>query len=117
VRLLGHRNDIDLLMEAADLLVMPSRREGFPYVLLEALHRRLPVIATRVPGAVDVLPQPWMVAVEDTTSLAVLIRRALADPSQLRADFEAVWDRAHEELNLETMVRRTEAVYRKVLRG
>ncbi len=109
VRLLGQRDDIDVLMEAADLLVLPSRREGFPYVLLEALHHRLPVVATRVPGAVDVLPQPWLVPIEDAA--------ALSDPARLQTDFNAVWDRAHEELSLATMVQRTEAVYRKVLHG
>jgi glycosyltransferase involved in cell wall biosynthesis len=104
-------------MEAADLLVLPSRREGFPYVLLEALHHRLPVIATRVPGAVDVLPQAWLVAVEDAAALAGAVSRALSDPSRLQADFEALWDRAREELSLANMVQRTEAVYRKVLHG
>jgi glycosyltransferase involved in cell wall biosynthesis len=117
VRLLGQCDDIDVLMEAADLLVLPSRREGFPYVLLEALHHRLPVIATRVPGAVDVLPQAWLVAVEDAAALAGAVSRALSDPSRLQADFEPLWGRAREELSLATMVQRTEAVYRKVLHG
>jgi glycosyltransferase involved in cell wall biosynthesis len=117
VTLLGQRDDIDVLMEAADLLVLPSRREGFPYVLLEALHHRLPVVATRVPGAVDVLPQPWLVPIEDAAALAAAVNRALSDPARLQTDFAAVWVRAREELNLATMVQRTEAVYRKVLHG
>jgi glycosyltransferase involved in cell wall biosynthesis len=117
VRLLGQCDDIDVLMEAADLLVLPSRREGFPYVLLEALHHRLPVIATRVPGAVDVLPQAWLVAVEDAAALAGAVSRVLSDPSRLQADFAPLWDRTREELSLATMVQRTEAVYRKVLHG
>jgi glycosyltransferase involved in cell wall biosynthesis len=117
VTLLGQRDDIDVLMEAADLLVLPSRREGFPYVLLEALQRRLPVIATEVPGAVDVLPQPWLVPVEDAAALAAAISGALSAPARLQADFEALWHRAREDLGLATMVQRTEAVYRKVLHG
>jgi len=117
VRLLGQRDDIAVLMEAADLLVLPSRREGFPYVLLEALHHRLPVIATRVPGALDVVPQPWLVAVEDAAALAAAINRALSDASCLQADFQPLWQQAREELSLATMVRRTEALYQKVLHG
>ena len=117
VTLLGQRDDIDVLMEAADLLVLPSRREGFPYVLLEALHHRLPVVATRVPGAVDVLPQPWLVPIGDTAALAAAVSRALSDPARLQTDFNTVWDRAGEELSLASMVQRTEAVYRKVLHG
>jgi glycosyltransferase involved in cell wall biosynthesis len=117
VRLLGHRDDVDVLMAAADLLVLPSRREGFPYVLLEALHRRLPVIATRVPGAVDVLPPTWLVEVDDTGALNTALKRALADPARLRADFEAVWQQAREELSLSAMLRHTESLYHQVLRG
>ena len=103
--------------EAADLLVLPSRREGFPYVLLEALHHRLPVVATRVPGAVDVLPQPWLVPIEDAAALAAAVSRALSDPERLQADFEAVWVRTREQLSLANKVESTEAEYRKVLHG
>jgi glycosyltransferase involved in cell wall biosynthesis len=117
VKLLGQRDDIDVLMEAADLLVLSSRREGFPYVLLEALHRCLPVIATEVPGAVDVLPQPWLVPIEDAAALAAAVSRALSDPARLQADFAALWHRAREDLSLATMVQGTEALYRKVLHG
>ncbi len=117
VRLLGHRDDIGVLMEAAALLVLPSRREGFPYVLLEALHHRLPVIATRVPGAVDLLPQSWLVAAEDAAALAGTVSRGLSDPARLRADFETLWRDAGQALSLHTMVRRTEALYQRVLGG
>jgi glycosyltransferase involved in cell wall biosynthesis len=117
VKLLGQRDDIDALMQAADLLVLPSRREGFPYVLLEALHHRLPVVATRVPGAVDVLPQAWLVPVENAAALVAAVNRARSDPGRLLADFATVWQRAQEELSLATMVQRTEAVYRRVLHG
>jgi glycosyltransferase involved in cell wall biosynthesis len=115
VRLLGHRDDVDLLMEAADLLVMPSRKEGFPYVLLEALHHSLPVVATRVPGAVDLLPEGWLVAVDDEAALTAVLERALSAPAQLQQDFAPVWRYAQQELSLRAMVERTEALYRKVL--
>ncbi len=104
-------------MEAADLLVLPSRREGFPYVLLEALHHRLAVVATQVPGAQDVVPATWRVPADDAAALAAALQHALSDPVRLRADFEPVWRRAQRELTLQAMVQSTEAFYRKVLRG
>jgi glycosyltransferase involved in cell wall biosynthesis len=117
VRLLGQRADMDALLEAADLLVLPSRREGFPYVLIEALHHRRPVVATRVAGAVDVLPAHWLAPVEDARALHALLARALDAPDELRRDFEPVWQYAQRELSLPAMVEHTEAFYRKVLRG
>jgi len=44
--MLGGRDDVADLMCAADLLVQPSRREGFPGVLVEALALELPILTT-----------------------------------------------------------------------
>ncbi|MGD2075401.1 MAG: glycosyltransferase [Gammaproteobacteria bacterium] len=117
VRLVGHRDDVDVLMEAADLLVLPSRREGFPYVLLEALHHRLPIVATRVAGALDVLPSRWLVEAGAAAALGAAVNGALSDRASLRADFRGLWAEATEAFGLTTMVRRTESLYRRLLHG
>lgn len=49
VRLLGFRDDVADLMVAADVLVVPSRWEGLPGVLIEALALEAPIIATDIP--------------------------------------------------------------------
>lgn len=53
VRLAGEQWNTPPLYCAMDLLALPTYREGFPNVLLEAGAMRLPVVATRVPGCVD----------------------------------------------------------------
>ncbi|MBI5362915.1 MAG: glycosyltransferase [Planctomycetes bacterium] len=51
VRFLGWRDDVPSLMAACDLVLLPSRWEGLPYVVLEALAAGVPVVATPVDGA------------------------------------------------------------------
>lgn len=50
VRLLGLRQDIPRLLRTADALVLSSRMEGLPMVILEATATELPIVATRVGG-------------------------------------------------------------------
>ena len=50
VRLLGYREDVPDLMAAADIFVLPSRFEGLPMSVIEAMLTGLPVLATNVRG-------------------------------------------------------------------
>jgi glycosyltransferase involved in cell wall biosynthesis len=50
VRLLGLRDDVARLLAAADVFVQPSRSEGLPLAILEAMAAALPVVATAVGG-------------------------------------------------------------------
>jgi glycosyltransferase involved in cell wall biosynthesis len=51
IAFLGHRTDVDALYPLIDLVVIPSRSEGMPNVLLEAIRADVPVVSTAV-GAV-----------------------------------------------------------------
>ncbi len=55
VHLLGRRSDIAELMKTADLFVFPSRWEGMPNVILEAMAARLPIISYDVEGIDELL--------------------------------------------------------------
>lgn len=69
---------------AMDLLVLPTYREGFPNVLLEAAAMELPVVATRIPGCVDAVEDGvtgTLVPVKDVDELVTAIRRYLGDPA------------------------------------
>ena len=48
VTLCGERKNMKEIYEIIDCLVIPSKREGLPYALLEAMIRKIPVIATKV---------------------------------------------------------------------
>ncbi len=75
-------------ISGARALVFPSRWEGFPNAVLEAMERGLPVIGADV-GAVRTLVRDgetgYLVPPEDPGALAAALRRFLADPGQERA--------------------------------
>lgn len=114
VRLLGHRNDVPDWIKTADLVVISSQRESFSYVMAEALHLRRPMVATRVGGPAEILPQSWLVPVEDAASLGKRVQLALSERTQIERDFQPVWDFAARELTMESMVQKTRAFYERI---
>ena len=50
VSFLGYRNDLNVLLQVSDVFVMPSKREGLPTSVMEAMLYSLPVIATDIRG-------------------------------------------------------------------
>jgi glycosyltransferase involved in cell wall biosynthesis len=67
------------------LLVIPSRAESFPYIVIEAIAARVPVIASNVGGIPEVLPAGMMVNPGAADILAHRIEIALADPASIRS--------------------------------
>ena len=55
VRFLGPRRDVPAILAGLDFLILPSRWEGMPYIVLEAMASGVPVVATPVDGARDLL--------------------------------------------------------------
>ncbi|WP_158679946.1 sugar transferase [Deinococcus sp. NW-56] len=74
------------------LLILPTHREGFPTVALEAAAFGLPVVTTDATGARDAVQQGvtgWQVPVGDVQALATALSEALADPLEARRRGEA----------------------------
>lgn len=106
------------IMSSFDLFALPSSYEGMPYVLLEALRAKLPVIATAVGGVRSVIDhgvQGFIVAPGDRAAFALALR-TLASDSALRERMSQAATERVSEFTLSRMVAETLGVYRSALR-
>ena len=72
-------NAVAGFLRAADLFVLPSRTEGMPRAMIEAMAVGLPCLATPVGGVPELLPAEAQFAVDDVRGLATAIDRLAAD--------------------------------------
>jgi glycosyltransferase involved in cell wall biosynthesis len=79
----GFRTDLDAILPAADVVVLPSFTEGLPNVALEASAAGVPVVATAVGGTPEVVADGetgFLVPPGDPDALAAKLRELLTDP-------------------------------------
>lgn len=115
---LGRRDDVQDLLQAMDVWVMSSRREGLPVALLEAMASQLPIVATKVGGIPDAVEDgrsALLAPPEDPEALAAAIERIFNEPDlaarladQARRDVAARYGNS-------AVAERIEAIYREGL--
>ncbi|MFP4028318.1 MAG: glycosyltransferase [Candidatus Brocadiia bacterium] len=98
----GYSDSMPLYYAASDLVVMPSRAEGMPYVLLEAKAAGRPVVATLVTGMEEFVAHGkdgFLIPPEHPGALANTLQELLSSPERLkavgkaaRADFRECWE-------------------------
>jgi len=85
VRFIGARDDVPDLLVAADVFVLPSRWEGLPGAVIEAIALETPVVATDLPGVREVLGSELLrgtvVPIGDAQALARRISATVEDPA------------------------------------
>ncbi|WP_105972734.1 glycosyltransferase family 4 protein [Streptomyces geranii] len=83
VRLIGSRDDVSELLVAADLALLPSRWESRSVLAQEALHARVPLIATSVGGVPELVGDAAeLVPYGDAAALGRAVVRLLGDPER-----------------------------------
>jgi glycosyltransferase involved in cell wall biosynthesis len=112
------RNEVLELYREADVFALPTYREGFPNVVLEAMAAGLPVVATPVgaiPDAVRDGREGFLVPPRDVEALTRALD-ALAQSPELRAEMGSrARARASAVFSLEAVVEQLESVYRELL--
>ncbi len=115
----GFRADVPRLLDAADVVALPSLYEGMPLTVIEASAMARPIVATRVDGTPEVVVDGetgCLVPPADPAALARAISALLGDPARARALGEAARARARVRFDLARQVEATAGVYRDVVR-
>ncbi len=119
VNLPGHSDDVPELMRQATLLVLSSRWEGMPNVVLEAMANGLPVVATDVDGVRELVTPGrtgWLAPAQDPSSLAEAIAEALAGPERRAEIAKSAQTLVAESFTWESVLQQYEDVLLSMLR-
>lgn len=119
VRVLGLIPDARRYFTAFDIFALPSRYEGFPYVVLEAMAASIPIVSTRVSGSAELIDAEqigFVVPNEDDTTVFAEATAALAQDPEMRERMSRNCERAAERFSTTTMIQRTVDLYRRLLK-
>jgi glycosyltransferase involved in cell wall biosynthesis len=107
------------LLGTAQVLVLPSRHEGQPMAVLEAMARGLCIVATDVGGIPDLVDSRSgiLVPADDVAALAEALLTAVHDDDRRTRLGLAGWRRVKEEFDVTVVADRLDAVYRSCVDG
>lgn len=114
VILVGFREDIPELLRIMDVFVLPSREEGMPQSLLQALATERAVVASSVGGVPEVIrhgENGLLVPPQDPAALAHHVERLLRQPNQRKAMGQAGRQVVARDYSFESMLIKTEEMY------
>lgn len=112
------REEVLALYSEADVFVLPTWREGFPNVVLEAMGAALPVVATPVgaiPEAVRDGEEGFLVPVQDAVALTEALRRLIDDRELRLAMGRRARERAERVFSIDAVTQQLESVYRELI--
>ncbi len=118
VRFLGYLDNARSLFPAFDAFVLPSRTEGWPLSIMEAMAAGLPVVATRVGGIPELVQDGKngiLVEPGEVDRLHEALVTLVRDPVRARDWGQKAATHARERFHAQAMVSQVEAVYRGII--
>jgi glycosyltransferase involved in cell wall biosynthesis len=118
VELLGHRKDIAKLLKSSNIFCLPSRREGFGLVNLEAMMIPLPIVATSVGGIPEIVQNEktgLLVEPENSEALAKALIQLIGSSELRKKMAEAGFDRVTNHFDAKKMAEEYEKTYNSVI--
>ena len=119
VEFLPHQDAIRDILHGAHSMILPSRGEGMPNVILEGMSFELPVIASRVSGVVDIINDKVdgiLIPSEDPRALADAMKRIILEPELATRLGQQARQKVASEFSLESVADRYADLYEKLSR-
>lgn len=120
IHFLGKLDQVNEVLPAADLMLLPSEMESFGLAALEAMACEVPTIGTQVGGVPELIEDGvtgLLFPVGDTEAMAKGAIALLQNPDRLQAMAKAGRRRAQQTYCASKVIPRYEAFYEKMLRG
>ena len=120
IKFLGWQTDIAKIFSAIDILLLTSRWEGLPVVFLEAMASGIPIVATRVGGAAEVIENGKNGFLEDKGDYKKLAEQILllaGEPEKRRLFGVRAKERFREEFDISYMSAQTQALYNQLIQN
>jgi glycosyltransferase involved in cell wall biosynthesis len=113
VHLVGYIPEAVRYLTALDIFCLPSKKEGLPYVLLEAGYATLPVVASDITGNTEIVTDKETGVVVEVTkdTLASAFERLITHPDQARGYADALNKHVASSFSIEHMVQETARLY------
>ena len=118
VHVVGHSDEVPALMRDSTVLVLPSRWEGMPNVILEAMAIGLPVLATSIDGTQDVMDDGvtgWLVPPSNPKALSQRIATVLNDPASRSAIAQAAQVHVAQHFSWQSAIGRYDQLLRELV--
>jgi len=119
IHFLGRRADVPKLLRGFDVFVLPSRFEGLPMTVIEAMAAGLPVVATKVGSLHEIVEDGGtglLVRPKEPPELAAAVEKLVADERLRKVMGAAGRKVAVERFSLSAAARQHEELYRRLLR-
>lgn len=117
VRFAGYRADVGTIYRSAEMLVLCSEAEAMPYCLLEAMLTGCPIIATAVPGTMQLLEhrRTGLLVVPHPAAIAAAIDELLGDPEMRRQLALRAYAHVRQHYSLGQQIEQLTKVYESLL--
>lgn len=118
IRILGWRDDVGELLAGLDVFVLPSRWEGLPLAILEAMAAGLPAVVSDIPGNRDLVraeADGHVFRPDDDADLAARLERLIEDAVLRRQMGTSARDKVLRNFGLAERVKKMESLYAQLL--